>query len=131
MNYRPAGMVGPGRVSKPDRHSPGSPSASTQSVWHTPRAVRMLSCSCEKQTGCIRDLLAYNCNTLEISLETVGAPIMESTPVLICPKCSAAVRMAPLGLLPVDETGSETGNILKRCPRCRVWSWMTLQHQEA
>lgn len=56
---------------------------------------------------------------------------MEASPVLTCPKCSAAVRVAPIGILPMDDGNGVSGNILKRCPRCRTWSWMTLQTQEA
>lgn len=56
---------------------------------------------------------------------------MNRSPVVTCPKCSAAVRVAPLGLLPQEDAGGEGGNVLKRCPRCKAWSWMSLQAQEA
>lgn len=55
---------------------------------------------------------------------------MHVMPLLTCPKCSAAVRLAPIMLAPEDGT-QDFGNILKRCPRCQEWSWMTLQPQEA
>lgn len=57
---------------------------------------------------------------------------MEPLPVVTCPKCSAAVRLAPLGLpIQVDENGESSSSVLKQCPRCHTWSWMTLQPQEA
>ena len=56
---------------------------------------------------------------------------MQQHPVLTCPKCDAVVRVAPLGFLPVDTPGGDGHRtILKRCPRCQAWSWMTLQPQE-
>ena len=57
---------------------------------------------------------------------------MQSQPDLACPNCSAVVRVAPVGFPLQDETSGEaSGSVLKRCPRCEVWSWMTLQAQEA
>lgn len=57
---------------------------------------------------------------------------MQRTPALTCPNCAADVYPAPLGFPPVDETSGEVnGTILTRCRRCRTWSWMTLQRQEA
>jgi phage FluMu protein Com len=56
---------------------------------------------------------------------------MESMTVVTCPRCSNAVRVASLGLLPRETDGGESGNVLKHCPRCKTWSWMTLQTQEA
>jgi ribosomal protein S27AE len=57
---------------------------------------------------------------------------MQPIPALTCPKCGAAVRVAPLGFPPTDElSGEAAGTVLKQCPRCRAWSWMTLQPQEA
>jgi len=57
---------------------------------------------------------------------------MEPSPVVTCPKCSASVRIAPLGIpVQVDERGEPSNNVLTRCHRCQTWSWMTLQPQEA
>jgi hypothetical protein len=57
---------------------------------------------------------------------------MRPAPALTCPKCSAHVRVAPLGFPSQTEmTGEASGTILKLCPRCQVWSWMVPQTQEA
>ena len=57
---------------------------------------------------------------------------MTSSPALTCPNCSASVRVAPVGFPMQDDiNGEATGAILKRCPRCQVWSWMMLLRQEA
>lgn len=56
---------------------------------------------------------------------------MAYPPVITCPKCDAAVRVAQLGLPIENETnGDNSSTILKRCPRCQTWSWMALQRQE-
>ena len=55
---------------------------------------------------------------------------MQSTAVLTCPKGESAVRVAPLGLpLEHEASGEAVSTVLKRCPRCRTWSWMTLERQ--
>lgn len=57
---------------------------------------------------------------------------MQPSSALTCPKCSARVSVAPIGLPSQSETGIDTsGTILKLCPRCGVWSWMAPQTQEA
>ena len=55
---------------------------------------------------------------------------MLESAVRTCPNCTAVVRVVTLAL-PVEFAGGDDANILKRCPRCRVWSWMALQQQEA
>jgi hypothetical protein len=55
---------------------------------------------------------------------------MQTTAVLTCPKCESAVRVAPLGFPLENEAGDEAASrVLKRCPRCRTWSWMSLARQ--
>lgn len=57
---------------------------------------------------------------------------MQRLPALTCPRCTSDIRLAPIGFPPMDETSGEAnGTILKKCPRCRTWSWMTLQAQAA
>ena len=52
--------------------------------------------------------------------------------VLTCPRCSTVFGVAPLALPLVNEASGEvTGAVLKRCPECRSWSWMTLERQPA
>jgi len=49
-----------------------------------------------------------------------------------CPRCSTTIEVPALNV-PLREPGSAeaAGTILKRCPRCDAWSWMSLQAQEA
>ena len=57
---------------------------------------------------------------------------MTFSPTLTCPKCRATLRTVPIGYPFEEETNpGARGTILKCCPRCRVWSWMALQPQEA
>ncbi len=52
--------------------------------------------------------------------------------VLTCPKCDTLIAVSALAMPLVDETSGEaTGAVLKRCPECRTWSWMTLERQRA
>ena len=52
--------------------------------------------------------------------------------VLTCPRCSTVFGVASVAMPLVDEgSGEVTGAVLKRCPECRVWSWMTLERQPA
>lgn len=47
-----------------------------------------------------------------------------------CPKCSTLIEVLVLALPLVDETSGEvTGAVLKCCPRCETWSWMTPERQ--
>lgn len=49
-----------------------------------------------------------------------------------CPRCGATVGVPALNFPLRDPVSSEaTGTILKRCPRCKTWNWMSLQTQEA
>jgi hypothetical protein len=49
---------------------------------------------------------------------------------LNCPKCSTLIEVAPLAIPLLDEeSGQITGAVLKRCPRCETWSWMTPERQ--
>jgi hypothetical protein len=55
---------------------------------------------------------------------------MQTTSTLTCPKCESAVRVAPLGFpLENEGSGEAVSTVLKRCPRCRTWSWMSLEQQ--
>ncbi len=57
---------------------------------------------------------------------------MTSERVLTCPRCSTVFYVASIALPLVDEASGEvTGALLKRCPECRIWSWMTLERQPA
>lgn len=49
-----------------------------------------------------------------------------------CPRCGTTIDVPALSFPLRDPASAEvTGTILKRCPRCRTWSWMSLQAQEA
>ena len=51
---------------------------------------------------------------------------------VLCPQCGTAIDVPALNVQLREPNGSEgAGSILKRCPRCRTWSWMSLQAQEA
>jgi phage FluMu protein Com len=51
---------------------------------------------------------------------------------LSCPRCTTQIEVAPLVMPLLDEASGEvTGAVLKRCPRCRTWSWMTPARQAA
>ena len=51
---------------------------------------------------------------------------------LSCPKCSTMIDVSPLIMPLVDEASGEVrGAVLKRCPECRSWSWMTPERQRA
>ena len=51
---------------------------------------------------------------------------------LSCPKCSTLIYIAPVGITLLDESNGEvTGAVLKRCPHCSSWSWMTPERQPA
>jgi len=51
---------------------------------------------------------------------------------LMCPRCSTVIDVMPLALPLVHAASGEvTGAVLKRCPGCRIWSWMTLECQPA
>ena len=57
---------------------------------------------------------------------------MRSLLAVTCPRCGSSVRVASLVGSQAGETNDEPhGTILKQCGRCRVWSWMTPQPQEA
>ncbi|MGH2586852.1 MAG: hypothetical protein ACRDJE_18215 [Dehalococcoidia bacterium] len=57
---------------------------------------------------------------------------MAAERILTCPRCSTVIGVAPLAMPLVNELNGEvTGAVLKRCPECRVWSWMTLERQPA
>lgn len=52
--------------------------------------------------------------------------------VLTCPRCATMIAVAPLAMpLTHDVSGEVTSAVLKRCPECRTWSWMTLERQPA
>lgn len=49
---------------------------------------------------------------------------------LTCPRCHTLIVIAPLAMPLLDEiSGEVTGAVLKRCPECRCWSWMTPERQ--
>lgn len=49
-----------------------------------------------------------------------------------CPRCETSMEIPPLDFPLRDPNSAEaTGTILKRCPRCRTWNWMSLQTQGA
>jgi ribosomal protein S27AE len=51
---------------------------------------------------------------------------------LSCPKCGTLIAVPPVGIALLDEANGEvTGAVLKRCPRCTAWSWMTPEPQTA
>ena len=51
---------------------------------------------------------------------------------LTCPKCDTLIGVAPIVMPLLDErSGEVTGAVLKRCPECREWSWMTPERQRA
>jgi hypothetical protein len=57
---------------------------------------------------------------------------MSSERVLACPRCGTVIAVAPLAIPLVNNASGEvTGAVLKRCPECRTWSWMTLERQPA
>jgi hypothetical protein len=42
------------------------------------------------------------------------------------------IAVAPLAMpLMHESSGEATSAVLKRCPECRTWSWMTLERQPA
>jgi hypothetical protein len=42
------------------------------------------------------------------------------------------IAVAPLAMpLMHESSGEATSAVLKRCPECRIWSWMTLERQHA
>lgn len=49
-----------------------------------------------------------------------------------CPKCGSTVNVPVLNV-PLRDPASEeiVSTILKRCPQCQAWSWMSLQAQGA
>ena len=57
---------------------------------------------------------------------------MSPAPVLTCPQCATLIAVSPLAMpLVNDANGEVTSAVLKRCPECRNWSWMTLERQPA
>lgn len=51
---------------------------------------------------------------------------------LSCPKCSTLIPVPSVGIALLDEENGEvTGAVLKRCPGCAAWSWMTPEPQTA
>jgi hypothetical protein len=57
---------------------------------------------------------------------------MSSDRVLTCPRCATMIAVAPLAMpLMHEQSGEVTSAVLKRCPECRAWSWMTLERQPA
>jgi uncharacterized C2H2 Zn-finger protein len=57
---------------------------------------------------------------------------MPADRVLTCPRCSTVIDVAPVAMPLINESNGEpTGAVLKRCPACRAWSWMTLERQPA
>lgn len=51
---------------------------------------------------------------------------------LSCPRCATMIAVASVAMPLVNESNGEvTGAVLKRCPECRTWSWMTLERQPA
>lgn len=58
--------------------------------------------------------------------------LSDPAPCLTCPRCNAMIGVSVLAMPLVDEaSGEATGAVLKRCPECRQWSWMTLEPQRA
>jgi hypothetical protein len=57
---------------------------------------------------------------------------MSADRLLTCPRCATMVPVAPLAM-PLENklNGELTSAVLKRCPECRDWSWMTLERQTA
>jgi hypothetical protein len=55
---------------------------------------------------------------------------MSTDRTLTCPKCSTLIEVSLLAMPLLDEeSGEVTGAVLKRCPRCDAWSWMTPERQ--
>jgi hypothetical protein len=47
-----------------------------------------------------------------------------------CPKCGSSVYVPVLNVPLRDPVSAEiVSTILKRCPHCLLWSWMSLQTQ--
>lgn len=51
---------------------------------------------------------------------------------LACPQCDTLIAVS-LVALPLRDgaSGQAIGAVLKQCPHCRAWSWMTLERQTA
>ena len=57
---------------------------------------------------------------------------MPADRVLTCPRCATMIAVALLAMpLTHEVSGEVTSAVLKRCPECRTWSWMTLERQPA
>ena len=57
---------------------------------------------------------------------------MSADRTLSCPRYSTLIEVSTLVMPLVDEASGEvTGAVLKRCPSCCSWSWMTPERQRA